>query len=117
MLNISSYKIYSKKFKKYTFLFGIIDLFFWKIAAFSFVPARGKEVHSGNIEAVSTKEKSKFPQDFFPEVRVHLKIYWYIPSMFSHVHCVPNLSSPVTKSSLMFPLVTALCCTLPDNQL
>jgi hypothetical protein len=41
------------------------------IAAMSFVPAKGKEVHSGNIEAVSTKEKSKFPQDFFPEVRLH----------------------------------------------
>lgn len=25
--------------------------------------------YSGNIEDVSTKEKSKFPQEFFPEVR------------------------------------------------
>jgi inositol-1,4,5-trisphosphate 5-phosphatase len=47
----------------------IVDLLFWEIAAMSFVSAKGKEVHSGNIEAVSTKEKSKFPQDFFPEVR------------------------------------------------
>lgn len=36
---------------------------------------KGKEVHSGNIEGVSTKEKSKFPQDFFPEVRIFLNIF------------------------------------------
>lgn len=29
----------------------------------------GKEVHSGNIEAVATKEKAKFPQEFFPECK------------------------------------------------
>lgn len=28
----------------------------------------GKEVYSGNIEDVATKEKSKFPQETFPEV-------------------------------------------------
>jgi inositol-1,4,5-trisphosphate 5-phosphatase len=54
-------------------LFSTVDLLFWEIAAMSFVSAKGKEVHSGNIEAVSTKEKSKFPQDFFPEVRLHFK--------------------------------------------
>jgi len=43
-----------------------------------FVPAKGKEVHSGNIEAVSTKEKAKFPQDFFPEVRLHCNKYFSI---------------------------------------
>jgi inositol-1,4,5-trisphosphate 5-phosphatase len=53
------------------FLFGTIEFLCWEIAAMSFVPAKGKEVHSGNIEAVSTKEKSKFPQDFFPEVRLY----------------------------------------------
>lgn len=35
---------------------------------FNFVAVEGKEIHSGNIEDISTKEKSKFPQDFFPEV-------------------------------------------------
>jgi len=34
----------------------------------SFVPVMGHEIHSGNIEDVASKEKSKFPQDFFPEV-------------------------------------------------
>ncbi|UYV60386.1 INPP5A, partial [Cordylochernes scorpioides] len=32
-----------------------------------YVSVEGKEVHSGNIERVSTKEKDKFPQEFFPE--------------------------------------------------
>jgi len=35
----------------------------------NFVPVNGKEVHSGNIEAVTTKEKAKFPQEFFPECK------------------------------------------------
>lgn len=35
----------------------------------TFVPVNGKEVHSGNIEAVTTKEKAKFPQEFFPECK------------------------------------------------
>jgi hypothetical protein len=38
----------------------------------SFVPVMGHEIHSGNIEDVASKEKSKFPQDFFPEVSVHV---------------------------------------------
>lgn len=38
------------------------------VSEFNFVAVEGKEVHSGNIEDVPTKEKSKFPQDFFPEV-------------------------------------------------
>lgn len=39
------------------------------VAEGTFVPVTGREVHSGNIEAVTTKEKSKFPQDFFPECK------------------------------------------------
>lgn len=35
----------------------------------TFIPVNGKEVHSGNIEAVTTKEKAKFPQEFFPECK------------------------------------------------
>lgn len=35
----------------------------------TFTPVSGKEVHSGNIEAVTTKEKAKFPQEFFPECK------------------------------------------------
>ena len=35
----------------------------------TFTPVNSKEVLSGNIEAVTTKEKAKFPQDFFPECK------------------------------------------------
>ncbi|PNF38049.1 hypothetical protein B7P43_G02352 [Cryptotermes secundus] len=48
---------------------SLTDVLIWDFSAMSFVPAKGKEVHSGNIEAVSTKEKSKFPQNFFPECK------------------------------------------------
>lgn len=40
----------------------------WDFIDSKFVPVQGKEIHSGNIEAVVTKEKAKYPQDFFPEV-------------------------------------------------
>lgn len=40
----------------------------WDFKENKFVPCQGKEIYSGNIEAVVTKEKAKFPQDFFPEV-------------------------------------------------
>ncbi|XP_024936249.1 uncharacterized protein LOC107263069 isoform X2 [Cephus cinctus] len=45
------------------------DVLLWDFKECSFVPANGKEVHSGNIEAVTTKEKAKFPQEFFPECK------------------------------------------------
>jgi inositol-1,4,5-trisphosphate 5-phosphatase len=50
--------------------FFSVGLLCLEIAEMCFVPAKGKEVYSGNIEAVCTKEKAKFPQDFFPEVRL-----------------------------------------------
>ncbi|GFG35545.1 hypothetical protein Cfor_08280, partial [Coptotermes formosanus] len=48
---------------------SLSDVLIWDFSAMCFVPAKGKEVHSGNIEGVSTKEKAKFPQDFFPECK------------------------------------------------
>ncbi|XP_012281445.1 uncharacterized protein LOC105700307 [Orussus abietinus] len=45
------------------------DVLLWDFKECTFVPVSGKEVHSGNIEAVTTKEKAKFPQDFFPECK------------------------------------------------
>ncbi|XP_057337321.1 uncharacterized protein LOC130675565 isoform X2 [Microplitis mediator] len=45
------------------------DVFIWDFQAYKFVVVAGKEVHSGNIESVSTKEKAKFPQNFFPECK------------------------------------------------
>lgn len=38
-----------------------------------FSPITEKTIYSGNIEHVTTKEKSKFPQEFFPEVDIILK--------------------------------------------
>lgn len=33
-----------------------------------FLPVIERTIYSGDIEHVTTKEKSKFPQEFFPEV-------------------------------------------------
>lgn len=41
----------------------------WDYKEHEFVPVEGKEVHSGNIERVTTKEKAKFPQELFPECK------------------------------------------------
>ncbi|XP_044581190.1 inositol polyphosphate-5-phosphatase A isoform X1 [Cotesia glomerata] len=45
------------------------DVLIWDFQAYKFVVVSGKEVHSGNIESVPTKEKAKFPQNFFPECK------------------------------------------------
>ncbi|XP_076631076.1 inositol polyphosphate-5-phosphatase A isoform X1 [Colletes latitarsis] len=45
------------------------EVLLWDFQECTFVPVSGKEVHSGNIEAVATKEKAKFPQEFFPECK------------------------------------------------
>ncbi|KAG7189984.1 hypothetical protein KM043_006143 [Ampulex compressa] len=45
------------------------EVLLWDFKECTFVPVNGKEVHSGNIEAVTTKEKAKFPQEFFPECK------------------------------------------------
>lgn len=52
---------------------SVEDVLIWDFKDMQFVPVTGKEVNSGNIESVVTKEKAKFPQDFFPEVGVILK--------------------------------------------
>lgn len=41
----------------------------WNFLTHEWEPVDGKNIHTGNIETVPTKEKSKFPQNFFPEVR------------------------------------------------
>lgn len=48
---------------------SIDDVLLWDFKNSNFVTVSGKEIHSGNIESVSTKEKAKFPQDFFPECK------------------------------------------------
>ncbi|XP_014230971.1 type I inositol 1,4,5-trisphosphate 5-phosphatase isoform X2 [Trichogramma pretiosum] len=48
---------------------SLTDVQLWDFKAGVFEPATGTEIHSGNIETVPTKEKAKFPQDFFPECK------------------------------------------------
>lgn len=46
----------------------LTDLKMWDFELKAYVDVVGKEVYNGNIEKVPTKEKAKFPQQFFPEV-------------------------------------------------
>ncbi|RVE52750.1 hypothetical protein evm_002623 [Chilo suppressalis] len=48
---------------------SLTDLKIWDFELKAYVDVQGKEVHSGNIEKVTTKEKAKFPQHFFPECK------------------------------------------------
>ncbi|KAI4462124.1 trisphosphate 5-phosphatase [Holotrichia oblita] len=48
---------------------SIDDVLIYNFKDFVFTEACGKEIHSGNIEAVVTKEKAKFPQELFPECK------------------------------------------------
>ncbi|XP_073963498.1 inositol polyphosphate-5-phosphatase A-like isoform X2 [Choristoneura fumiferana] len=48
---------------------SLTDLKIWDFELKAYVEAAGKEIHSGNIEKVTTKEKAKFPQHFFPECK------------------------------------------------
>ncbi|XP_068625514.1 uncharacterized protein 5PtaseI [Battus philenor] len=47
----------------------LADVKIWDFDAKGYVDVVGKEVNSGNIEKVTTKEKAKFPQHFFPECK------------------------------------------------
>lgn len=44
------------------------DCLIWDFHEKNFVSAVGQDIYTGSIEDVPLKEKSKFPQDFFPEV-------------------------------------------------
>ncbi|CAK1541175.1 unnamed protein product [Leptosia nina] len=48
---------------------SLADLKIWDFEKRNYVEVSGKEVNSGNIEKVTTKEKIKFPQHFFPECK------------------------------------------------
>ncbi|XP_037025716.1 inositol polyphosphate-5-phosphatase A isoform X1 [Bradysia coprophila] len=41
----------------------------WNFLTHEWDTVEGKSIHTGNIEAVATKEKAKFPQRFFPECK------------------------------------------------
>lgn len=48
---------------------SIEDVLIWNFKELQFQPVEGVEINSGNIETIVTKEKAKFPQDFFPECK------------------------------------------------
>ncbi|XP_063703306.1 uncharacterized protein LOC134833062 isoform X2 [Culicoides brevitarsis] len=48
---------------------SITSLKTWNFLTHEWEPVSGKNIHTGNIETVPTKEKSKFPQNFFPECK------------------------------------------------
>lgn len=50
----------------------------WNFLTHEWDSVEGKSIHTGNIEAVATKEKAKFPQHFFPEVRNERNCLWFI---------------------------------------
>lgn len=41
----------------------------WNFLTHEWESVAGKNIHTGNIESVATKEKAKFPQQFFPECK------------------------------------------------
>ncbi|XP_055379964.1 inositol polyphosphate-5-phosphatase A [Condylostylus longicornis] len=41
----------------------------WNFLTHEWESADGKNIYTGNIEAIATKEKAKFPQHFFPECK------------------------------------------------
>lgn len=58
----------------------------WDFTNSIFVPVQGKEIHSGNIESVVTKEKAKFPQDFFPEVSDFHQLNSFLKVNYIHLN-------------------------------
>ncbi|KPJ00010.1 Type I inositol-1,4,5-trisphosphate 5-phosphatase [Papilio xuthus] len=48
---------------------SLTDIKIWDFEVKGYVEVVGKEINSGNIEKVTTKEKAKFPQHFFPECK------------------------------------------------
>lgn len=49
---------------------SITDALLYDFEQRQFLEVNGKEIYSENIESVRTKEKSKFPLEYFPEVRI-----------------------------------------------
>lgn len=48
---------------------SITNIKIWNFLTYEFEPVDGKIIHTGSIESVETKEKAKFPQQFFPECK------------------------------------------------
>uniref|UniRef100_A0A182QUI2 inositol-polyphosphate 5-phosphatase n=1 Tax=Anopheles farauti TaxID=69004 RepID=A0A182QUI2_9DIPT len=54
----------------------------WNFLTHEWETVEGKSIHSGSIETVATKEKAKFPQQFFPECKWSrkgfLRTRWFV---------------------------------------
>lgn len=48
---------------------SITNIKIWNFLTHEFEEVKGKTIHTGSIESVETKEKAKFPQQFFPECK------------------------------------------------
>jgi inositol-1,4,5-trisphosphate 5-phosphatase len=48
---------------------SIKNIKIWNFLTHEYENVEGKTIHTGNIESVATKEKAKFPQNFFPECK------------------------------------------------
>ncbi|XP_052745054.1 uncharacterized protein LOC112053838 [Bicyclus anynana] len=88
----------------------LTDLKIWDFELKSYVDVVSKEVNSGNIEKVTTKEKAKFPQHFFPECKWSrkgfLRTRWSIRSTaveFVNIHLFHDASNLVAMEP--FPSV------------
>ncbi|CAH2097140.1 unnamed protein product [Euphydryas editha] len=89
---------------------SLTDLKIWDFELKSYVDVVGKEINSGNIEKVTTKEKAKFPQHFFPECKWSrkgfLRTRWSIRGTaieFINIHLFHDASNLLAMES--FPSV------------
>ncbi|CAH2059579.1 unnamed protein product, partial [Iphiclides podalirius] len=88
----------------------LTDIKIWDFDAKSYVDVVGKEINSGNIEKVTTKEKAKFPQHFFPECKWSrkgfLRTRWFLRGTaveFVNIHLFHDASNLLAMES--FPSV------------
>ncbi|CAH1641611.1 unnamed protein product [Spodoptera littoralis] len=79
---------------------SLTDLKIWDFEQKAYVEATGKEVHAGNIEKITTKEKAKFPQHFFPECKWSrkgfLRTRWWVRGTaieFVNIHLFHDASN------------------------
>ncbi|XP_026735065.1 type I inositol 1,4,5-trisphosphate 5-phosphatase-like isoform X2 [Trichoplusia ni] len=79
---------------------SLTDLKIWDFELKAYVDAVGKEIHTGNIEKVTTKEKAKFPQHFFPECKWSrkgfLRTRWWVRGTaveFVNIHLFHDASN------------------------
>ncbi|XP_039301120.1 inositol polyphosphate-5-phosphatase A [Nilaparvata lugens] len=103
---------------------SITDVLMWDFKELNFQAVEGKEVHSGNIEDIPTKEKSKFPQDFFPECKWSrkgfLRTRWNLNgTIFDlvNIHLFHDASNFVAMESVSINHILCSRIDVPTNKL